>query len=373
VSAAPERLRVALGERSYDILVGPGLIDRAGEEIRARLQPSRVVVVTDSHLAATPFPDRLEASLAAAGLAARREVVPPGEASKSFSVLERLLDALIAGGADRRTLLVVLGGGVVGDLAGFAAAILLRGVDHVQLPTTLLAQVDSAIGGKTGINTARGKNLVGAFHQPRLVLIDPATLDTLPARELRAGYAEVVKYGLIDDPAFFAWLEREGGRVLARDADALARAIVTSLQAKARVVEGDERETSGRRALLNLGHTFAHAYEAESGYDGGLLHGEAVALGLVKAFELSRRLGLCPQEHVARVRDHLASHGLPVEPGRVRPKGFDPDRLLAAMARDKKVQDGRINFVLVRGIGRAFAGTPVAAKVLRPLLDHARA
>lgn len=366
--AEPERVRVALGDRSYDIVIGAGLLGEAGASIAPILRRRQAFVVTDSGLAATPAPGRLEASLADHGIATHRLTVPAGEASKSFAVLERLLDDMITAGAERRSTVIALGGGVVGDLAGFAAAVLLRGVDYVQIPTTLLAQVDSAIGGKTAINSRLGKNLVGAFHQPRLVLVDTDTLSTLPGRELCAGYAEVVKYGLIDDPAFFAWLEAHGADVLARDPAALAHAIRVSLEAKARIVADDEREQSGRRALLNLGHSFGHAYEAQAGYGEGLLHGEAVSLGLIKAFELSVRLGLCRTDDLERLRTHLIAMGLPVDPARVRQGGFAPDRLLAAMARDKKVVDGRLAFVLVRGIGRAFAGAQVDEAEIRAVL-----
>jgi 3-dehydroquinate synthase len=364
VSADP--LRVALGERGYDIHIGPGEIDRAGERLAGRI--GAAFVVTDEHLARSGHLERLEASLRLAGIRAPSIVLPPGETSKSFAVLERLLDELIAAGADRGATVVALGGGVIGDLAGFAAAVLLRGVAHVQVPTTLLAQVDSAVGGKTGINSRLGKNLIGAFHQPRMVLIDTGVLDTLPARELRAGYAEVVKYGLIDDPGFFDWLEANGARLLAGETDARAFAVRRSLEAKARIVTEDERETSGRRALLNLGHTFAHAFEALAGYDGRLLHGEAVALGLVKAFALSARQGLCPPEDVERVRAHLAAAGLPVRLEEIHPGGFAVEEVIAAMARDKKAESGRVRFVLVRGIGRAFAGAGADPEALRAVL-----
>jgi 3-dehydroquinate synthase len=265
---------------------------------------------------------------------------------------------------------VAVGGGVIGDLAGFAAAVLLRGLDYVQVPTTLLAQVDSAIGGKTGINTRHGKNLVGAFHQPRLVLADTAVLASLPPRELRAGYAEVVKYGLIDRPDFFVWLEAHGGEVLAGDAAAQQHAVLECCRAKAAVVAADERE-GGVRALLNLGHTFAHALEAASGYGDELLHGEAVALGMVLAFDLSVRLGLCPPADAERVRAHLAAVGLPTTLGAVRAGGFAADTLLVAMGHDKKAEAGRPRFVLTRGIGRAFAGAEVATAELETLLDAA--
>jgi 3-dehydroquinate synthase len=362
------RVRVELAERSYDIVVGQGLLARAGQELAA-VGAKDLVVVTDANLAATQHRGRLEASLDAAGLRHRRIVLPAGEASKSMAELERLLDRLLEAGIERATTIVAFGGGVIGDLAGFGAAILLRGVPYVQVPTSLLAQVDSAVGGKTGVNTRHGKNLIGAFHQPRLVLADTDVLATLPPRELRAGYAEVVKYGLIDQPAFFAWLERHGPALLAGDAAAQQHAIVTSCVAKAAIVAADERETD-RRALLNLGHTFAHAYEALAGYGDSLLHGEAVALGLVQAFALSTRLGLCPPADLARVRAHLAAAALPTDPRTVRPGGFDAAAMLAAMGRDKKVAAGRMRFVLVRGIGAAFISDHVPAAALGELLDH---
>lgn len=372
-AAGPDGLlRVALGHgRGHGVAIGEGLLDRAGELLAPVLPPRRaVVVVTDANLARTRHPARLAAALAGAGVAARQVVLPAGEASKSWPALQGLVDDLLAGGVERGSTVVALGGGVVGDLAGFAAAVTLRGLDLVQIPTTLLAQVDSAVGGKTGINTASGKNLVGAFHQPRAVLIDTGVLDDLPPRELKAGYAEVVKYGLIRDASFFAWLEGGGGAaLLAGDAAARARAVRRSLEIKAGIVAADERETTGERALLNLGHTFAHAYEALAGYDGGLLHGEAVSVGLVRALDLSVRLGRCPPADLARARAHLVALGLPTRIGEVaggRP--FPPDALLAAMRRDKKVEESRVRFVLVRRIGDAFAGAEAPEATLRAVL-----
>jgi 3-dehydroquinate synthase len=367
VSAAA-RVRVDLADRSYDIVVGGGLLARAGAELAA--QGARdLIVVTDENLAATEHVGRLEASLNAVRLRHRRVVVPAGEASKSMAQLESLLDSLLEAGVERSTTIVACGGGVIGDLAGFCAAILLRGVPYVQVPTSLLAQVDSAVGGKTGVNSRHGKNLIGAFHQPRLVLADTDVLATLPPRELRAGYAEVVKYGLIDQPEFFAWLESHGAALLAGDAAAQQHAIVTSCAAKAAIVAADERE-SDRRALLNLGHTFAHAYEALAGYGEVLLHGEAVALGLVQAFALSVRLGLCAPADLARLRAHLEAVGLPTDPRAIRPGGFEPAAMLTAMGRDKKVAAGRMRFILARSIGAAFISDQVPAEVLRDVLDN---
>jgi 3-dehydroquinate synthase len=312
-----QRIAVQLGARSYDIVVGSGLMGRAGLEIASVLRRPDTIIVTDSNVTGTPHLKTLERSLEAAGVAHRSILLPAGEATKSMAQLDELLNRLFDLGIERATTIVALGGGVVGDLAGFAAAVALRGLDYVQVPTTLLAQVDSAIGGKTGINTRQGKNLVGAFHQPQLVLADVAVLGTLPPRELRAGYAEVVKYGLIDRPAFFDWLEEHGREVLAGDPAAQQYAVVECCRAKSAVVAADERE-GGARALLNLGHTFAHALESTCGYGGTLLHGEAVALGLVLAFGLSVRLGLCPAEDADRVRAHLGAVGLPTTLGAIR-------------------------------------------------------
>jgi 3-dehydroquinate synthase len=330
----------------------------------------RVAVVSDETVAALHLPE-LARSLASGGIEHHEIVVPPGEATKDFAVLQRLIDDLLGARIERGDAVIAFGGGVIGDLAGFAASILRRGVAVVQMPTTLLAQVDSSVGGKTGINTRHGKNLVGAFHQPRLVLADTGVLDTLPRRQAVAGYAEVVKYGLIDDPGFFAWLETNGGAVCAGERAARRHAVVTSCRAKARIVAADERET-GSRALLNLGHTFAHALEAEAGYGGGLLHGEAVAVGMVLAFELSARLRLCPAADVERVRRHLASVGLPTRP----PAAVGEDgagRLIDRMEQDKKVRDGQIAFVLAHGIGKAYVDRNVDRAEVRAVLDDSLA
>ncbi len=359
----PETIRVALDARGYDVAIGHGLLARAGERIAAVLGHRRAIVVADAALEATPHLDALRRGLDAPVLTVAR-----GEGSKSLTSWAALVEQILALRPDRGTALVAVGGGVVGDLAGFAAATVLRGVPYVQVPTTLLAQVDSAVGGKTGINSAFGKNLIGAFHQPALVLADLATLTTLPVRERRAGYAEIVKYGLLGDADFFTWLEAEGPRVLAGDGDALAHAVATSVRAKAAIVAADERERGGARALLNLGHTFAHAYEALTGMGADLLHGEAVAIGLVDAFELSARLGLCDEDATARVEAHLRGAGLPT---RRRALGaFAPEAVVAAMRGDKKAEAGRLAFVLVRGIGRAFVHREVGEA---ELLDHLRA
>jgi 3-dehydroquinate synthase len=363
---ARRSVTVALGTRAYDVVIGAGLLEDAQHYLAPLLREHRIFVVTDENVRRTHWP-RLERALAAAGIAAPLVTLPPGEHTKDFAHLERLLGAVLDQRPERGSLLLALGGGVIGDLVGLAASLLLRGVDFVQVPTTLLAQVDSSVGGKTAIDTRHGKNLVGAFHQPRLVLADLDALATLPPRELRAGYAETVKYGLIDEPAFFAWCEANGAAVLAGDAPARAHAVATGVAAKARVVAEDERE-SGARALLNLGHTFGHAIETAEGF-GGLLHGEAVGVGMVLAFELSARLGLCPPDDAARVRRHLAALGLPVAP----PAGLDPRRLVELMAHDKKVRDGRIVFVLVRGIGKAFVARDVPLAAVVDLLAAAHA
>ncbi len=352
-----ERLRVELGPRSYDILVGDGLLATADQWIAPIAEGQRFFVVTDETVAAAHLAT-LERALDDAGIPCEALVLPPGEQTKDFAHLENLTSRLLTLKVERRSLLVAFGGGVIGDLTGFAASILLRGIDFVQIPTTLLAQVDSSVGGKTGIDTAQGKNLIGSFHQPRLVLADTEVLSTLGRRELLAGYAEIVKYGLINDLAFFDWLETHGTGVIEGDPAARRHAIVTSCAAKAAIVAADERE-SGTRQLLNLGHTFAHALEAELGYDDRLLHGEAVAIGLVMAFDLSARLGLCPTAEAARVRRHLAAVGLPTGLDSVPGCVWSADALVEHMRRDKKVRDGKVTFVLARGIGGAFVESDV--------------
>jgi 3-dehydroquinate synthase len=364
---------VSLAGRSYDILIGPALIDRAGELSAGLLASRRVIVVTDETVAPL-YGARLSASFEKAGIATTTVTVPAGESSKEFASFGRLMNALLDQRPDRKVTLVALGGGVVGDLTGFAAASLLRGVDFVQVPTTLLAQVDSSVGGKTGINTRHGKNLIGAFYQPRLVLADTEVLDTLPRRELLAGYAEVAKYGLIDDPAFWGWCETNGAAVLAGDAARRTYAIEQSCLSKARIVAADERETTDLRALLNLGHTFGHALEAETGFGPELLHGEAVGAGMAMAFDLSAQIGLCPPADAARVRRHLDAVGLPV---RLRTIGgdnrrrWDAGRLIEHMRGDKKAEAGKLTFILARGIGQAFVTREVDETSLRGLLDTA--
>ncbi|HEX9328566.1 MAG TPA: 3-dehydroquinate synthase [Reyranella sp.] len=366
-------IRVELAGRGYDIAIGPGLIDQAGALCGPLLAAPKVTIVSDETVAPLYGP-RLAASFGKAGIKASAVTVPAGESSKEFSAFGRLMNDLLDQRPDRRTTLVALGGGVVGDLTGFAASVLLRGVDFIQVPTTLLAQVDSSVGGKTGINTRHGKNLVGAFYQPRLVLADTDVLDTLPRRELLAGYAEVAKYGLIDDPEFFAWCEANGAGVLAGDAAKRTYAIEQSCRAKARIVAADERETTDLRALLNLGHTFGHALEAETGFSSDLLHGESVGAGMAMAFDLSARLGLCPATDAERVRRHLGSVGLPMRLraiGGDNRRNWDSSRLIDHMRGDKKAADGKLTFILARGIGKAFVSREVDEKVLRGLLDDA--
>jgi shikimate kinase/3-dehydroquinate synthase len=364
----PARLPVGLGERSYEVLVGEGLLARAGAFAAPVLPARRAVIVTDGTVAALHLKP-LVAGLAEAGIAVLgTHIVPPGEATKSFAEAGRAVEAVLAAGADRRTAVVALGGGVVGDLAGFAAAIATRGLPFVQVPTTLLAQVDSSVGGKTGVNLAAGKNLAGAFHQPRLVLADTATLATLPKRELRAGWAEVAKHGLLQGE-LWTWCEAHGAEAVAGDPAALAHAVLESCRLKSAVVAADEREESeeGGRALLNLGHTFGHALEAEAGYGGELLHGEAVAVGLGLAAALSARLGHCAQELPGRVISHLHSVGLPARIADL-PRRYSAERLLARMRKDKKARDGAMRFVLMRGPGECFTAGDVPPEQVERLL-----
>ena len=368
----PIEVKVALGERAYDIVIGRGLLASLGARIAALRPGAKAAIVTDEivavhHLAAA------EAALAAAGVAAARVIVPAGEASKSFAMLEQVCDALIAARIERGDLIVALGGGVIGDLAGFAAAVLRRGVDYVQVPTTLLAQVDSSVGGKTAINAGRGKNLVGAFYQPILVIADTALLDTLPDREFRAGYAEVVKYGLLGDLQFFEWLEanwREvfaGGPARGNLAAPREFAVQKSVAAKAEIVRRDERET-GDRMLLNLGHTFGHAFEAAAGFSDRLLHGEAIGLGMALAFEFSARRGLIAPAQAERVICHLAAVGLPTHVSDVSGPPPGLDTLMDLIAQDKKVKRGALTFILLNGIGQAFVTRDVDAAEVRSFL-----
>ena len=362
-------VHVPLGERAYDVRIGHGLLARAGAEIAPLLARARVAVLTDETVAALHLPG-LREGLAAEGIEAVSLALPAGEATKGWAQLARAVEWLLEARVERRDVVVALGGGVIGDLAGFAAAILRRGVRFVQVPTTLLAQVDSSVGGKTGINTAQGKNLVGAFHQPSLVLADVEVLDTLPRRDLLSGYGEVAKCGLLGDAAFFEWLEANGPALADGDAALREEAVRRSCEMKAAIVAADERE-SGDRMLLNLGHTFAHALEAATGYSDRLLHGEAVAVGCALAFDLSARLGLCAQEEPSRVRAHLQAMGM-----RRDLAGLDlpgPEGLMALMAQDKKALGGRLRFVLARGVGRAFVAGDVPPEAVLGVLSAALA
>jgi 3-dehydroquinate synthase len=364
-----ERLRVALGERAYDIVVGPRLIERAGREILPLMRRRQAVVVTDETVA-LHYLAPLHDSLAEVGITHHTVVLPPGEETKDLDHFGGLAEEILACGIERGSMLVALGGGVVGDMTGFAAATLLRGIDFVQIPTTLLAQVDSSVGGKTGINTQMGKNLIGAFYQPRLVLADTGALSTLPRRELLAGYAETVKYGLIRDAHFFAWCERQGNALCALEPEPIRHAVMTSCRMKSSIVAVDERE-EGERALLNFGHTFGHAFETETGFSSRLLHGEAVALGMVLAFDFAARLGLVAATEGERVRSHFAATGLPMSLADAGLSGIAPERLLAHMGKDKKVRDGRIALILPRHIGDAFVMKDAPIDELRDFLSHA--
>ena len=360
------RVPVALAERSYDILIGSGLVRGAGATLAERFPGRAVAIVTDAHVGEIHGP-ALEAGLSAAGIRHHRITVAPGEATKRFAVLEEVVDQILSHRLERGDIVLALGGGVVGDLAGFAAAIVRRGMSFVQMPTSLLAQVDSSVGGKTGINSRHGKNLIGAFYQPGLVLADTDVLDTLSTREFRAGYAEVAKYGLIDDPGFFGWLEAHWRGVFQGGRDRV-HAIATSCRAKAAVVARDETET-GDRALLNLGHTFGHALEAATAYDGArLVHGEGVAIGMCQAFRFSAKLGLCSPVDAARMANHLKTVGLPTELSEIPGGVGDVDRLMAAIGQDKKVARGKLTFILARGIGESFIARDVDPAAVRAFL-----
>jgi 3-dehydroquinate synthase len=358
---------VALGDRSYLIHIGEGVLSKSGELLAPHLNKTRKVpVVTDETVAKLHYPVFAE-GLRSAGLTPVPLVMPPGEQTKSFKQLESLTSMLLDQGIERGGLIVALGGGVIGDLTGFAAGILKRGIDYAQVPTTLLAQVDSSVGGKTAINAAQGKNLVGLFHQPKAVIADTAVLSTLPKRELLGGYAEVVKYGLLGDADFFAWLEKNGVHALAGDARAMAHAVAHSCAMKAAIVARDERET-GDRALLNLGHTFGHGLEAATRYSDRLIHGEGVALGCVLAFKLSAKLGHASVDDVRRVERHIGHAGLPTRIAQIPGSMPNPDDVLSHMRHDKKAQGGRMTFILARGIGKAFISRDVPEEAVRAVL-----
>ncbi len=359
-----KRVKVQLSQTSYEVLIGTHLLTRAGALITSSIPQKRCCVVTDEMVAGLHLP-ALEQSLSDAGIAYDTIIVQQGETSKGFETWTLLVEELLARKVDRHTAMVALGGGVIGDLAGFAAAVTLRGLPLVQIPTTLLAQVDSSVGGKTGINSSYGKNLIGAFHQPKLVLADTGVLASLPIRQRAAGYAEIVKAGLIADRDLYEWCERNAERIVEGDTATLADAIERAVTFKANVVSVDEREekVNNGRALLNLGHTFAHALETETGYGGDLLHGEAVGIGIVLAMELSVLLGFCPREDTDRVAKHLASVGLPI-----RIRDLPMEHLLKHMKQDKKMRDGKLTFVLMRGIGQAFTNNDVPEDAVRAIL-----
>ncbi|MEZ5968767.1 MAG: 3-dehydroquinate synthase [Hyphomonas sp.] len=353
VTAPPlETVRVELGPRSYDILVGHGALAQLGPRLTTLLKRPRVFVLTDTHVEAA-HRARVEATLAASGISSDWLALTPGEATKSFANLDTILDWLLDGSAERSDVLLALGGGVIGDIAGLSASLMKRGMGFVQVPTTLLAQVDSSVGGKTAVNSPRGKNLIGAFYQPQLVIADTELLATLPPRELRAGYAEIIKYGLINDPGFFAWLEQNGARVVALEPDAITHAVAVSCRAKAAIVAEDETE-KGVRALLNLGHTFGHALEAANGYRPDLLHGEAVAIGMALAFRYGAKQGITPADDAERVRRSLEAAGLAAAiPGR-QGGPYTAARLVELMQQDKKASGGKVPLILAHRIGEAY-------------------
>ncbi|MDF0520903.1 3-dehydroquinate synthase [Bradyrhizobium yuanmingense] len=367
----PVKVDVALGDRAYDIVIGRGMLASLGERVAALRPGVRTAIVTDRTVAKY-WLEPTEASLAAAGIPTSRIVVEEGEISKTYAGLEKVSEALIAARIERNDLVVALGGGVVGDLAGFAAAILRRGVDFVQVPTSLLAQVDSSVGGKTGINSPQGKNLLGAFHQPALVIADTAVLDTLSPRQFRAGYAEVAKYGVLGDEAFFSWLEKNHADIV-KGGSAREHAVATSCRAKAAIVARDERET-GERALLNLGHTFGHALEAVTGFSDRLFHGEGVAIGMTLAAQFSVKLGMIGEADAARVERHLIDAGLPTRlqdiAGFAQEGLADADALMALMAQDKKVKRGKLTFILLEAVGRAVIAKDVEPAPVRDFLKE---
>lgn len=366
-----QTVHVELGDRSYDVEIGPGLIDEAGARIAPLIRRKRVTVLTDENVGRLHL-EALRDGLGRAGIEMSALALPAGEATKSWPHFERAVEWLLSEKVERNDVVVAFGGGVIGDLAGFAAAVLRRGVRFVQIPTSLLAQVDSSVGGKTGINAPHGKNLIGAFHQPSLVLADTAVLGSLTARDFLAGYGEVVKYGLLGDADFFDWLEQNGPSLSAGDIEARVQAVTRSVQMKADIVARDETE-QGDRALLNLGHTFCHALEAATGYSDRLLHGEGVAVGCALAFELSARLGLCSQEDPSRVRAHLKAMGMKTDLSDIPGELPGAEALVELMAQDKKVVDGQLRFILARGIGQAFVTADVPRNAVVDVLEDALA
>ncbi len=362
-------VHVPLGAASYDVVIGERVISEAGAYLSAVVKCKRAIIVTDDNVASR-YLHRLTGSLSSADIRCTSFILPSGEATKSTDQLLKLVHNILSQEPDRHTAVIALGGGVIGDIAGCAASLVLRGLPFVQIPTTLLAQVDSSVGGKTGVNTAYGKNTLGSFYQPKIVLVDISALETLPKRELLAGYAEIVKYGLINDAMFFEWLEVNANSLLGGKVDVLTRAIATSCKAKADIVAEDEREISGKRALLNFGHTFAHALEAETGYGPDLLHGEAVAIGMLMAAMLSEKLKLCGQRTSSRIREHLSSVGLRTNLKDVR-EMWNVNQLIAHMAHDKKAEHGALNFVLTRGIGSAEVVKGVDKELVRTVITEA--
>lgn len=362
-----ETLHVPLAANAYDIIIGQGLIQDAGKWLEPVLKRPRVIIVSDEGLV-DKFLTPLQASLESHGIASQAVTVKEGEQSKSFEGFESLINSLLALKPDRTTTIVALGGGVIGDLAGFCASVLLRGLDFIQIPTSLLAHVDSSVGGKTGINTRAGKNLIGSFHQPRRVLIDTDTLRSLPQRHMRAGYGEIVKYGVLGNAEFFGWLEEHGKRLLALEEDAIRHAIQTCCQMKADLVEWDEKEKD-MRALLNLGHTFGHALEAETGYDGRVVHGEAVSIGMVMAARMSARMGMCGQDVEERIAAHLKSAGLPTSPNDIDKADWNVNRLCGHFVNDKKVRDGKLTFVLLKSLGDADVVRDVDPAMAREVVE----
>ena len=361
-----DRLTVGLGSRSYDILIGGDLLAKASEHVRPLLPRPYTVIVTDENVAALHL-ETLQTGLAAEGIESDTIVLPPGEGTKNMAALKEVVEGLLAAKVERDDLIIAFGGGVIGDLAGFAAAVLRRGVDFIQVPTTLLAQVDSSVGGKTGVNAPQGKNLIGAFHQPKLVLADIDVLGTLTARDFLAGYGEVAKYGLLGDEHFFTWLEANAPAMAAGDQAARAYAVKRSCEMKAEIVARDELER-GDRALLNLGHTFGHALEAATGYSDRLLHGEGVAIGCALAFEVSARMGLCAQEAPSRVRAHLDAMGMKKDLADIPGDLPGPDGLIELMYQDKKVRRGQLTFIMARGIGQAFVSRDTDLDVVQQVL-----
>lgn len=363
-----EKLQVSLDKKSYDIIVGERIIAKAGKLLSPLLKSKNVIIISDSNVSRF-YLHRLSNALEDEKIRFRSIIVPAGEATKSLSSFSNLMEVILEQKPDRNTTLIALGGGVVGDITGFAASVLLRGVNFIQIPTSLLAQVDSSVGGKTGINSKFGKNLIGSFHQPVLVLSDVTTLSTLPKRELLSGYAEVVKYGFINDPEFFYWLEKNGTSIIEGNSNAQTKAIIKSCSAKAEIVAADEKEKN-IRALLNFGHTFAHALEAETGYCDTLLHGEAVAIGMTLAFLASVKMGICPEDDLARATSHLKNIGLATSPADIR-KDWNIDALMEHFTRDKKAQNGKMTFILTRGIGKAFIENNVDSEVIYQTLAEA--